>query len=376
MAQAHINPEMVDWAIRVSGFPLSEIADALKLSENELKRKIEDREDLTLGQLSALRKKLRRPSATFYLPEPPADIEDVSYRTGPETKGHVRPPAERLAIRRSKRIQNGLREILVESRLNLEPIPRFSVTDAAREVAEEARRWLHAERLVQDTVAQTFHRFRELLGERRIFVLLHSFGDDGARGFSLQDEIAPVIGINTKLWNHSVRSYTAAHELGHILTRTSSSCRDVWEHREQPADNVERWCEVFAAQFLMPLEQVQQVAAGIRSLPAAARATRISNTFHVSRQAAFLRLVEIGELTQDDYRRHYVETRDHKGGGAASPDDERRTRAVNNRDMLGQAALDVFHTGITGDVISPLEVTRLLGVEVEDIAQFARGTAA
>jgi Zn-dependent peptidase ImmA (M78 family) len=371
MAKAYVNPAIVEWAIDRSGFALTEIAAALKLNEAQLRERLANKEDLTVGELSALRKKLRRPSATFYLPEPPGDIEDVAHRVGPESKNKVRPANERIAIRKSKRIQNELREVLIDSRVNLEPIPNYSMTDAPKAVAEDMWSWLGTTSLVQETPAKTFRNLRDLFGKRSVYVLLHSFGDDGARGFSLQDEVAPVIGINTKLWNHSVRTYTAMHELGHVITRSSSSCSETWVSPDASHDPVERWCETFAAQFLMPESNVRAAIKPLSNGSPSEKAIRVANVFHVSRQAAFLRLRELNVLTWDDYWEHYKPDRDQKTGGAASPDDEKRTRAVNVRDMLGKAALDVINAGVRSEVISELDLVRLLGVSSSEINQFS-----
>ena len=46
-----------------------------------------------------------------------------------------------------------------------------------------------------------FGALREYLEKHRIFTLLHSLGPEGARGFALPHDIAPVIGISTSVWN-------------------------------------------------------------------------------------------------------------------------------------------------------------------------------
>src|SRR5207344_1041034 len=83
-------------------------------------------------------------------------------------------------------------------------------------------------------------------------------GSDSCRGFSLWDETAPAVAVNTA-WNPAARSFTLLHELGHLVTRTSSACLEGWgRRRENEGDQHERWCESFAASVLAPWDQVER----------------------------------------------------------------------------------------------------------------------
>ena len=64
-----------------------------------------------------------------------------------------------------------------------------------------------------------------------------------------------MVAVNTA-WNESARIFTLFHEMGHLIARTSSACVES-VHTRSRTDPVERWCERFAADVLMPNKDVE-----------------------------------------------------------------------------------------------------------------------
>ncbi len=95
--------------------------------------------------------------------------------------------------------------------------------------------------------------------EKSIRSLWRSRLRDSARGFSLWDDDAPLIAVNSA-WNPAARVYTLFHEYGHLLSRTSSVCLErVGVKISRPTDPAERWCKEFAAAALLPWSGVSKV---------------------------------------------------------------------------------------------------------------------
>src|SRR4029453_6758459 len=99
------------------------------------------------------------------------------------------------------------------------------------------------ETIAPPTASQAFRRFRSSLEEQGVLVLLFPIGPESVQGFSVWDDRAPAIAVNTAA-NHPARIFTLFHEYGHLLTRTSSMCLDaVGTRLAEPTDPAERWCE-------------------------------------------------------------------------------------------------------------------------------------
>jgi len=153
------------------------------------------------------------------------------------------------------------------------------------------------------------------------------------------------------------------HELGHILTRTSSSC--VEEGPERPTqDPIERWCETFAASFLMPRQDVQELIGSRASVDPISTAAWLANKLSVSRKAALLRLVEIGAAQWDDFRR--LESRFERKSRGGRPDvDHPRTRDVVRRETYGSCLSVVRQAHIAG-LVSEADIRTHLRLQPDE----------
>jgi Zn-dependent peptidase ImmA (M78 family) len=98
---------------------------------------------------------------------------------------------------------------------------------------------------------QAFVRWRALIEDLGVSVFVEPLGDDDSRGVSLffNDFPAIIVDQNEKL--AGARSFTLLHEFGHILVRQGGISNF------NPRNVVERFCNQFAAAFLLPVEAVQ-----------------------------------------------------------------------------------------------------------------------
>ena len=86
---------------------------------------------------------------------------------------------------------------------------------------------------------------RARLEDRGVLALQLSIGEDGCRGFSFHDDLKPLIAVNTA-YTAPARLFSYLHEVGHLMRQSDAICIGY----AQTA--AERWCERFAASFLLP----------------------------------------------------------------------------------------------------------------------------
>lgn len=151
------------------------------------------------------------------------------------------------------------------------------------------------------------------------------------------------------------RTFTLLHEYAHLLLRAPGISD------QNKANNVERWCNQFAAHFLMPAEQFKVAA---RSIDASgewpdARLTELAELFKVSRQAVTLHLEELGFVKDGFYEGKMVEwrKRKRKKGGIPMPYPERQV----NR--LGVRHLSIVLDALDKRILSPLDAFELTDID-------------
>jgi Zn-dependent peptidase ImmA (M78 family) len=122
------------------------------------------------------------------------------------------------------------------------------------------------------------------------------------RGFALSDDFAPLIFVNgadTK----AGQMFTLAHELAHIyLGQTALSDQTP---AETPSNDIERWCNRVAAEFLVPLDVFQRELRPDESPENEAQ--RLARYFKVSTLVILRRMLDAGRLSFPDFRQIYEE---------------------------------------------------------------------
>ncbi|KAB1919121.1 ImmA/IrrE family metallo-endopeptidase [Micromonospora noduli] len=293
-----INPTMLAWAMQQAGVSEEHLANDLHVAAELVAAWLSGEAQPATGQLRAIAKELHRPTSLFFLPRPPATtVAPTAFRSpiggaGVRTLSRNELDEIRRATRRQKVVSWAQQQLEIGDGVQL---PAYSPN--VEEVAKAARKWLDW-RLDQQVKATSktavTKALRSALEDRGFIVLQLSMGDDHCRGFSIAHQSVPLIAYNTKGQVAAARSFTILHELGHLIKNEQAVC-------EKPNDATERWCDEFAAAFLMPrlqLETYVRLKVGLgrtRVEDDDLEAVRlISNRFKASYQCVALRLIKLG----------------------------------------------------------------------------------
>lgn len=356
-----ITPSVLEWAIEESGYSLPEVSSVVKGGEPVLASWLDGTAKPSLTEVKDVAKKLHRQVATFLLPKPPKVAAPiVKFRHPLGNKPRPLNPDERRYLRRARRLQEAYAWLASELRRNVVDFPEFAFSDSPVAAAADIRKRLQITLTQQrnwKSPANAFDAWREALERLGVLVFLFPLGETSVRGFSLWNDRAPLAAINTT-WRDEARIFSLFHELGHLLTRSSSACAAITLATGDAKDRAERWCERFAAAALVPanaLDEVGRVSA-LGDLSALARRYKVSLT------AMALQLIHLDKAAWS-LMRVIPKSADAKksGGGGAG-----RNRREAREDQIGRRGAQIFVDAVVGDVIGPSEALDYLDIPRDD----------
>jgi Zn-dependent peptidase ImmA (M78 family) len=121
----------------------------------------------------------------------------------------------------------------------------------------------------------------------------------GIRGICIFADQLPVIIFGNE--SPAAQAFTLSHELAHVALGESGIIGPVRKN----SSSTEKWCDQFAASFLMPKGAVRDVAGPMPNVPAQKvtddELLKYSRHFSVSAQAMLIRLVHLGYVREDFY---------------------------------------------------------------------------
>jgi Zn-dependent peptidase ImmA (M78 family) len=340
--KVEINPKVFKWLREISGWTIEEVSVRLRTSIEAIESIESGEKPPTLWQLKELSKAYKRPLASFFLSKPlrqPPMPKD--YRMIPDKKDTFDRKTI-YAIRRARSLQDIGHDLLKNIEHDTEPEIR-SVTirrDPEKLAAEYRTKFnLSEERQRRFRNAYEFRNFmRDALEDLNILVFQFSMPVEDARGFVLTDRTPYVIVINSKDIIEA-RLFSLMHEFAHILL--GETVIDLPDFRAAAESRIERWCNRFAASFLLPREVVTEIfdSTGVGVMDTRTL-NRYSSRYKVSKAMLLYSLKDLGLISREEYRSvldRYTPTRveepveEEGAGGWGRPGHERCLSEVGNR---------------------------------------------
>ncbi|WP_163560473.1 XRE family transcriptional regulator [Halomonas sp. NO4] len=374
MAQALINSRMLSWARERAGLSVPALAGKLKQSEEKIYawEVGEDRPTFRQAQLFAHHAHV--PFGYLFLREPPQeDLPIPDLRTvgdhGPREISLDLKDVLRDVLRRQQWYSDYQRAM---DEPPAAVVGRAKVSMPVAEIVADMRHWLEVQHHPERGSWKDY--FRDLVRRiERLGILVMRSGMVGNntrrllsveefRGFAIADDLAPVIFINAADVPEA-RLFTLLHELAHIWLG-ESGISDV-----DPANRrrTERLCNAVAAEFLVPEGEFTPLWYSTErwedNLPP------LAAHFHVSQWVIARRALELGKITESEYRRYVTKRlkahRERKQQGKAS-----FTRAVPGR-VSRRLAQAVASEALSGRLLLR-DAYHLIGVRPHRLKEFAR----
>ena len=300
------NPERLQWCMADAQISAAHLARDVRISERTLARAKEGETGLTFLQLQKLGEYFGR-SPLFFLEEgtpEPQQVRSPQFRTLLNRQHNLDQKTKRiiqLAEWQREAYIDLLDELGAEGRIGFDPPNLTSSTPAS--AARQARQWLEL------GAENTFDQYRSAI-ERRGVLVFRTNGYAGkwqipnsypTIGFSLYHSSYPIIVVR-KEHVEARQTFTLAHELGHLLLfreSTIDSVESLSSHARK-----ERLANEFAGNFLIPQENLNQIAVSSLSEEPAVLESQLLNfrrLWGVSTDTILIRLIASNRLQQAVY---------------------------------------------------------------------------
>jgi len=309
--RVQIKPWMLRWARERAGLSIKNLVREFPKIEAWEKGEILP----TLKQLERFAKVVRVPLGFLFLEFPPQEslpIPDLRTIEGPPR----RPSPDLLdTIYLCQQRQEWYRDYLQSLKAKpLAFIGSFNLEDDPNQVAKEIQQWLNfspKERQETPTWTEALRLFAEKAESIGILVMASSIvgsntrrklNPEEFRGFSLVDDLAPLIFINAAD-TKAAQMFTLAHELAHVWCGQSGVSNP--EIALFPSESVERWCNQVAAELLVPAEELLEEYRDKE--PLKDELSRLARHFKVSTLVILRRLYELGVSDRETFWQTYKE---------------------------------------------------------------------
>lgn len=380
--KANITPKVLKWA-RASARMTKEVAAAKVSISVEKLKEWEDGVSLpTIRQAEILAKAYRRPFALFFLPDVPRDFQPLQDFRNKDAKplstGSI------FIIREIQQKQAWIRDVYEESRETpLSFVGRFNLQSNPISVANDILTTLQISPL-KYTKDSPINEWIDKAESKGVFISRTSFihsklklDSDELQGFSIADNYAPFIFVNSDDWN-APQLFTLVHELAHIWIAASGISNEIEPEPKQKdkLHPIERFCNEVAANALMPLGLMRSFPNSIYE--SSNSLFKISKGLGISSFAFLYRALSLNIISVDEYRKlkreadvefkdflkreeEKKEKQKQKKGGP----DYYRLLVNKNSHLFTQVVMDAFR----GGTIEPTQASSLLNTQINNFSK-------
>lgn len=306
-----IKTSIIRWACNRIGSLYSELS-----ASKDFKRLSNEKDgavSLTLKQAEKLAKVLRYPFVFLLLDSPVTDIDKLPIADFRSIEGKEIKPNINLKeqIEYCQNQQDWFSDYVNTCDLDVFKYNgKFSLHDDPQEVGLKLKEFLKITYKLSKNANDYLKRLKIILENNGILVssskvlknTQNRLSLSDFRGFALYDDNAPLIFINGND-STSAQIFTLCHELGHIVLG-QSGVSDVVKNNSK---KIEKWCNEFAANILMPKNDVIDTFDQYINISQFLQdATKL---FHVSANALLLRIYNLNLIDKDTFDKEWAKAK-------------------------------------------------------------------
>ncbi len=253
-----VNHKLLVWARESIALSKNQASERTGISTNRITQLEDGDKKPTLEELKELAKAYKRTIATLLLSEPPKEKplpkDRRTVNSNQIGKFHEKTI---VAVRKARALAQSYIELRQELGIQ---IPKFSISASLKnnpkEVAKKVSEILHISEVREiSNINIALEAYIEKVESLGIAVFQLSLTQDNLRGFSIVDDVIPIIGIKRGQEPAHSKTFTLFHELGHIILNQGGLC-DLSFNTDI---EIEKWCNSFSAGMLIPNEELLQV---------------------------------------------------------------------------------------------------------------------
>jgi len=364
------NHKVLVWARESLAINRNQASEKTGISAKRLIQLEEGEKHPTLDELKGFSKAYKRTIATLLLSEPPKEKPlPADRRTiNSEELGNFHEKTI-MAVRKARALAQSYVELRQELGIEIPKLNFFaSINEQPQDVAVKVREMLSLDEVSEikniNNALEAYIEKVELLG---VAVFQLSLTQDKLRGFSITDDIIPIIGIKRGGEQAHSKTFTLFHELGHILLNEGGLC----DLSEKTNIQIEKWCNAFAAEVLIPTSeflQMEKVIEQQRSgnkIWAKKDLIELGNYFHVGPLAILRTLLENKLTTTAFYKEKHQAWNKPSFGRAKNP--EGRNIAKETIKEKGKTYISLAFSAYDQNRIDLKDLSDFLGVKLSYI---------
>lgn len=365
-----VNHEVLIWAREAIALNRSNASERTGISVKRLTQLEQGEKKPTLDELKELSKVYKRTVATLLLAKPPKEKPLPKDRRTIDSKDLGKYHEKTImAIRKARALAISLMDLKKDAGIAIPHFPyKASTKENPKTIANKLRKELNLSEI--RTLENTNHvleGYIEKIESLGVAVFQLSLTQDGLRGFSMVDEVVPIIGIKRGGEQATAKVFTLFHELGHILLSAGGLC-DLSENSNL---QIEKWCNAFAAEILIPTSELLQMEIVKEQSSAGEKIwlkkdlVELANHFHVGPLSILRSLLENGLTTSEYYKDRHSAWNKPSFGRAKHP--EGRNIAKETIKEKGRTYVSLAFTAFDQNRIDLKDLSDFLGVTLSYI---------